>query len=128
TDLSRDTGLGARSRRACPEPVEGTSTMLSFSVLFEVFQRRGNSSIESGCRNEVFFISLGGPKAHLTLGMTDRRGLLTGRGLLPRDRALVCRRVTDVSQFIPHSSPYRVAMGSTTSIRSSSYQPRRVRN
>ena len=35
-----------------------------------------------------FFITLGGPRAHPTLGMTNRRGLLKGRGLLPRDRTV----------------------------------------
>jgi hypothetical protein len=39
-------------------------------------KERGNGSLESGCRNEVFFISLSGPKAHPTLGMTKSGGLL----------------------------------------------------
>jgi hypothetical protein len=36
-----------------------------------------------------FFITLGGPKAHPTLGMTKRRALLKSKGPLPRARAVV---------------------------------------
>jgi hypothetical protein len=50
---------------------------------------KGDSSIESGCRTEAFFIFLGGPQAHPTLGMTKRRGW---RALL-RERLLMKRAV-----------------------------------